>query len=676
MYTQTTSSSSTSTCKFHVFLSFRGPDTRTTFTDHLYTALTRAGVKTFRDEEEIETGEKIKLELERAIKSSKMSIIVFSETYASSKACLQEVETILEYSKISQHHFLPVFYRIEPANLKEQALKGLPHVDATEDRKKRWSMALKEVASVAGMHLKDHFRYESKFVQQIVEYVTQKINPKFLSISEHLIGLISRVAKINRWLEDNRATSAKVLVICGMGGKGKTTAAKYIYNSNHKNFDASTFLENIKETCRLPKGLICLQRQLLSEISGKEQEKIYTVDSESRRIECVLGNKKILLVLDDVDDVKQLDAILGRRNWTSGSKIIITTRHEDLLKAIENCVCHKIERMDEYESLVLFSMHAFGRKSPSDGFLEHSKKIVHYCQGLPLALVVLGSSFSKTRSDEWVTVLDKLDTIPDKNITGTLKISYDSLESDQDRSLFLDIACFFVGVKKHKVVKILNGCGYSTTIGIQLLVDRNLLTVENGKLGMHQWLQLVGRQIVLNESMFPEGRSRLWHTEECINILKAKTGSANIEGLVVDMNVLKKDKFAPANSYFQSTTLFSWLSGHLYWRSSNDEALKTDAFTNMRNLRLLKLGYLPISGNYKEFPKCVRWLYWRHIPLRSLPDDFPLENIVYLDLRNSSLDQIWRGTKVSFFAFLLFRFCFVFGAFAILINYFSKRRKF
>ena len=154
-YPQTTSSSSTSTCIYHVFLSFRGPDTRKSFTDHLFTALTRAGARTFRDEDEIETGEKIKLELERAIKSSKMSIIIFSETYASSKACLQEVETILEHSKRSQHQFLPVFYHVEPAYLKDQALKGLPGVDATKERKKRWSTALKEVASIAGMHLKD-----------------------------------------------------------------------------------------------------------------------------------------------------------------------------------------------------------------------------------------------------------------------------------------------------------------------------------------------------------------------------------------------------------------------------------------------------------------------------------------------------------------------------------------
>ncbi|KAM7477683.1 hypothetical protein LguiA_025896 [Lonicera macranthoides] len=90
-----------------------------------------------------------------------MSIIIFSETYASSKACLEEVATILEHSKKSRHQFLSVFYHVEPAYIKDQALKGLPGVSATKENKKRWSMALKEVASIAGMHLKNHFTSQS-----------------------------------------------------------------------------------------------------------------------------------------------------------------------------------------------------------------------------------------------------------------------------------------------------------------------------------------------------------------------------------------------------------------------------------------------------------------------------------------------------------------------------------
>ena len=155
-YDQTASSSSSSsapTYKYHVFLSFRGADTRTSFTDHLYSALAKAGIITFRDNDEIERGEDIKSELERGIKQSKMSIIIFSENYASSEACLYEVQMILEHhEKSAGHIILPVFYRMEPAEIKPQA-KDLAAV-ATQERQIRWGAALKKVASLAGMPLK------------------------------------------------------------------------------------------------------------------------------------------------------------------------------------------------------------------------------------------------------------------------------------------------------------------------------------------------------------------------------------------------------------------------------------------------------------------------------------------------------------------------------------------
>lgn len=155
-YDQTAASSSSSSAPaymYHVFLSFRGTDTRTSFTDHLYSSLTKAGIIPFRDNDEIERGEDIKSELERGIKQSKMAIIIFSENYASSKACLYEVEMILEHhEKSAGHIILPVFYHIEPAEIKQQA-RDLATV-ATEERQIRWAAALKKVASLGGMPLK------------------------------------------------------------------------------------------------------------------------------------------------------------------------------------------------------------------------------------------------------------------------------------------------------------------------------------------------------------------------------------------------------------------------------------------------------------------------------------------------------------------------------------------
>ncbi|KAM7477406.1 hypothetical protein LguiA_025619 [Lonicera macranthoides] len=628
----------TSKFTYDVFLSFKGTDTRKNFTDYLYRALKTIGVETFRDDDEIERGENIKFELQRAIRQSKMSIIVFSKNYTSSKECLEEVRTIFQHYKTSEHAILPVFYHVEPTELKKQA-KNLP----AGDRKDEWSAALKEIASIAGMHLKD--QYEALFIEDVVEMVQGKLMPKAPTVDHHLVGIDSRVNKIVSWLKDG-ANDAGMLVICGMAGLGKTATAKFAFESNFKDFEASCFLENIREEYKNPGGLVHLQRKLLKKILRKEEKKIYDKDDGLRRIQYILKNRRVFLVLDDVDEPDQLDAILGVRNWfTLGSKIIITTRREGLLKAHEKFIVYKIENLNDDESLELFSLHAFGKKSPVADYLEQSKRFVHHCQGLPLALEVLGSSVSGKPLEVWESALRKLEVIPETKVLEKLKISYDSLENTHDQNLFLDIACFFVGKHKNDTVAILEGCDYYTELGIQNLIDRNLLSVEeNKRLGMHQLLQDMGRQVVYEESQNPEEHTRLWRHKDSFNILRDQTGSVKVKGLILDMKMLKKNNIPATNIH--SRPRFFWNPTYLAQTNPNDEFLETDAFKGMRNLRLLKLSYVKLFGTYHVFPKKLRWLYWRGFHLKSLPNEFLLENIVSLEIRNSSLEHVWKVTKV------------------------------
>ncbi|XP_021804698.1 TMV resistance protein N-like [Prunus avium] len=117
---QDASSSGNFPCRYEVFLSFRGEDTRKTFTDHLYTAFVNSGIQTFRDDDELERGEDIKPGLQKAIQESRSSVIVFSKDYASSKWCLDELVLILERKRISGHVVLPVFYDVDPSEVRKQ----------------------------------------------------------------------------------------------------------------------------------------------------------------------------------------------------------------------------------------------------------------------------------------------------------------------------------------------------------------------------------------------------------------------------------------------------------------------------------------------------------------------------------------------------------------------------
>lgn len=156
------SSSSVTQCAYDVFLSFRGKDTRKNFTDHLYLALVQAGLHTFRDDDEIERGKHIESELQKAIEQSRISIIVLSKTYADSIWCLDELVKILHCKKASQQEVVPVFYDVDPSQVRNQSGSFEEAFSRHEEqfgarKVDLWREALNDVAELAGMVLRNQF---------------------------------------------------------------------------------------------------------------------------------------------------------------------------------------------------------------------------------------------------------------------------------------------------------------------------------------------------------------------------------------------------------------------------------------------------------------------------------------------------------------------------------------
>ncbi|CAL9006558.1 unnamed protein product [Prunus brigantina] len=490
---QTSSSNASRCCRYHVFLSFRGEDTRKTFTDHLFTALVNAGFRTFRDDDELERGEDIKPELQKAIEHSRTSVIVFSKDYASSRWCLDELMMILERKRTSPDYVvLPVFYDVDPSHVRNQtgslARAFARHQKSQHPKKvKAWKDALAEVAGLVGMVLQNQADgHESKFINKIVQVIGEKLRRRPLSVPCIMIGMHSQIHELNLWLQDG-SDDVGILVIYGMSGIGKTTIAKSVYNSNFGRFEGSSFLENIKEVSQQPNGLVQIQTQLLSNILNGRKMRISNVSEGLTEIEDAISSKRVLLVLDDVDHMDQLDAVLRMKDqFCPGSKIIITTRRARLLKVHQVTKVHEVETLHYKESLELFSWHAFGQDHPIEGYIEYSEKIVDRCGGLPLALKVLGSSmYSEDSIDVWKSALEKLEAIPNGEIVNKLRVSYDSLPDDHDRNLFLHIACFFIGKDKDYIVNILDACDFYTIVGIQNLIDRCFGLVKLGIHGTH-----------------------------------------------------------------------------------------------------------------------------------------------------------------------------------------------
>ena len=155
-------SSSIPQWKYDVFLSFRGEDTRTSFTDHLYVALKQRGIVTFRDEENLEIGKSISPELLKAIKESRFAIVILSRNFASSTWCLDELTKIIGCLKEMTTTVVPIFYDVDPSDVRKQTGTFTQAFSKHEERFKddiekvqRWRAALEEVANLKGWHLLD-----------------------------------------------------------------------------------------------------------------------------------------------------------------------------------------------------------------------------------------------------------------------------------------------------------------------------------------------------------------------------------------------------------------------------------------------------------------------------------------------------------------------------------------
>lgn len=153
-------SSSTPQWKYDVFLSFRGEDTRTSFADHLYAALKQRGIVTFRDEENLEIGKSISPELLKAIKESRFAIVILSRNFASSTWCLDELTKIIGCLKEMTTTVLPIFYDVDPSDVRKQTGTFAQAFSKHEERFKdniekvqTWRVALEKVANLKGWHL-------------------------------------------------------------------------------------------------------------------------------------------------------------------------------------------------------------------------------------------------------------------------------------------------------------------------------------------------------------------------------------------------------------------------------------------------------------------------------------------------------------------------------------------
>ncbi|XP_039165673.1 TMV resistance protein N-like [Eucalyptus grandis] len=462
------------------------------------------GVRVFRDDDEIQGGQNIKDELWQAIESSKIYMPVFSKTYASSKWCLKELAKMTEVTSRSNgtKEILPIFFDVSPGDvkLKTSLYKNelSNHAKMYEaDKVKAWEKALMEVGKLKGW--KPRNVGHGRLITSVVEDVLIKLNNRNKILTKHLVEDRKQVDAVMELLDINSGGTHSV-GIRGIGGIGKTTLAKVIFNKLSPHFDCSSFLENVREISRRSDGLVYLQKKLLSSIHRSRNNELYDVDCGIDMIRRQLSNKKVLIVVDDMEEKDLLEKLVGECDGLkSGSRVIITTRN---LSAIRNepktILDYEVKEMESDQSLQLFCRHAFGKDFPPGDYESLAREIVSTLGNLPLAVEVIGSSLSCKHDNRalWIEVLEKLRKAPLGKVRESLMISYEELEKEQ-KQVFLDIACLFVQEDKTYPIFMWSDCNYYPNYAIDVLLHRSPIKVESdSKFRMNDQVRDLGRHIV------------------------------------------------------------------------------------------------------------------------------------------------------------------------------------
>ncbi|CAI0543842.1 unnamed protein product [Linum tenue] len=613
--------------EYEVFLNFRGPDTRYQITDILYRFLVRLRIRTFLDDENLREGEGIWPNLVEAIEQSKIYVPIFSEDYANSKWCLRELAAIVERQKHEEGCIiLPIFYMVNPSDVRHQT--G-PFKQAFRKRSRsfdertvqEWRDALSKVGALKGWHVESNDK-QGAITDLVYSIIWSHLSKSIYVVeTDKLVAIDDHIEAVKERMELDSA-SVGVVGIHGIGGIGKTTIAKAVYNKISGSFARCSFVGNVRETLEQRDGIISLQKKIISDVMRLTTvEPITSVSDGIRIIRERVSGFKVLIILDDVDEKSKLDEILGKfENFASGSRFIVTSRNVRVLRTFtEDDKLYKVRGMSHTHSLQLFYKHAFDLDSPLPGYETLSSDVVSTTGGLPLTLKVVGSLLYKEDKGFWKEKLAQFQQHTlEEEVVEVLMISYASLNY-QAKQIFLDIACFLVGEDKEMASYMWADCGFYPISNVIILLQRSLIEIGDGnQFQMHDQLRDLGINIVHRENVEnPLRRSRIWSNPQALELLSREKGPSQVQTLRVNSGSFVAKEMA------------------------------SDCFVNLSELRYLDAEYTMLIGDFSNLLPKMRWFrlhYHRNAGHNKLTN-LKMENLTILDLHSSDVPYDWGGWR-------------------------------
>ncbi|XP_057830631.1 disease resistance protein L6 isoform X2 [Cryptomeria japonica] len=441
-----------------------------------------------------------------------------------------------------------------------------------------------------------------------------KMNKVALEVAKHPVGLDEAVQDFNT-VALQSAGSAQIVGIWGMGGSGKTTLAKEIFNKRCSAMDRSSFLFDLRDAAE--KGLLVDKQKKLLEDLGVKGVSFDHVDVGKEILKSRLKSVSVLIILDDVDHTDQLDALLPLKESLGGqSLIIVTTRDANVLQQWGISLIYHMRPLKAFHSKQLFCWHAFLQKIPPSEFDDLVDKFLNACQGLPLSLKVLGGQlYGRSDKEYWKRTFNQFSQIPHGDVTKRLKVSYDALEK-REKEMFLDAACLFIGHRK-SVAIVAWDAEWDGLLGWDALFNKCLVEVDqNGLIRMHDHLRDLGREIANGQSPY-----RLWSPHQIIEI-PLQLESIRVRGIANAVG---------DNCYQQQ--------GKIIINTSQGE----------RSLAPCTLGLKIFVGNgdfinqrHNEISRELVWLHCYEFEHKNVPLWLSLKNLRILELiKARSLEDLW-----------------------------------
>ncbi|KAJ0256387.1 Toll/interleukin-1 receptor homology (TIR) domain-containing protein [Hirschfeldia incana] len=415
--------------KNHVFLSFRGEQTRKTFLSHLLSSLKKKDITTTTSSEPCPVSV-------QALQASLVAIPIISNDHASLDTWVDDLAAIIDCEKKGTLTAVPVFFQVDPNDfLKMLRTAGK---DAQEPQRrsleivKKWLDA--HIIKKSGFNSLD-CKDDSELVGKVTRFVSDKLTTASTSryqktstglspsrslkllfkinMSEEMHKPLLRISvdvRRSSCVEDLRALTlgaeSTIIGVCGVEGVGKTSLVRHVYDDISPQFQHYFFFRNRIRTqggSYKPDSLVTdLAREALKESSFHGR----SIDG----IKDTIRHRKVLVVADGVDDMKQLKGIIKEASWFGpGSRVIVITKDRSLLTQCGVNDIYELECPKFEEALALFSKYAFKEGNPLPGFEELSFLAVQVSNRLPLTLKMLGTFLCNKEKSEWVSTLRRLE---------------------------------------------------------------------------------------------------------------------------------------------------------------------------------------------------------------------------------------------------------------------------